>query len=217
MQTTTGSNPQTNQGSDKTYSPSTTRKPPVNSHEIPGWGIDMPEERRVGVPREAELSPYDNGAHWAEPERQQTDVEILKSVDRPDLTPVFGSTYPPKGLSGIIRRYSYSVHENQRRHWLTLILADRIDVVESLFTDFVFGPQHYKDRPKKVRDQAIMAGALGIITIAGLVAYSRRPAAQERKRLRKSVPPNSLVFAKRNRPAGSRHRDSEINRDDEIE
>jgi hypothetical protein len=45
---------------------------------------------------------------------------------------VFGTTCPPRGLSGAIRKYSYAKYsEGQSAHWLLLVAADRVDVVES--------------------------------------------------------------------------------------
>ncbi|MET8352074.1 MULTISPECIES: BBE domain-containing protein [unclassified Micromonospora] len=48
--------------------------------------------------------------------------------DRKFLTPVFGTSCPPKGLSGVIRRYSsrrYS--EGRAAHWLLLLAADNFN------------------------------------------------------------------------------------------
>jgi len=47
------------------------------------------------------------------------------------LTPVFGTSAPTKGLSGVIRRYSYArFSEARAAHWLLLVAADRVDAVE---------------------------------------------------------------------------------------
>jgi hypothetical protein len=34
------------------------------------------------------------------------------------------------GLSGLMRRMAYSTRETKMRHWMTLLLADRVDVLE---------------------------------------------------------------------------------------
>jgi hypothetical protein len=45
---------------------------------------------------------------------------------------VFGTTCPPKGLSGLIRRYAYAKYsEGRAAHWLLLMAGDRVDVLES--------------------------------------------------------------------------------------
>jgi hypothetical protein len=43
---------------------------------------------------------------------------------------VFGTAQPPRGLSGVLRRRAYLLPEHHTRHWLWLLLADRIDVLE---------------------------------------------------------------------------------------
>ena len=48
---------------------------------------------------------------------------------------VFGTTYPPSGLSGQIRRHAFKYSEGQYMHWMLLILADRVNVIEGLFSD----------------------------------------------------------------------------------
>src|SRR5690606_1996769 len=47
------------------------------------------------------------------------------------LTPVFGTACPPRGFSGLIRRYAYRFGESRLLHWALLMLADRVDVEES--------------------------------------------------------------------------------------
>jgi hypothetical protein len=46
---------------------------------------------------------------------------------------VRSSAVPPRGLSGFIRRVAYRVPDHKPRHWLYLMLADRIDAVEHGF------------------------------------------------------------------------------------
>ncbi len=66
------------------------------------------------------------------------------SNEHPGLTPVFGEACPPHGLSGLLRDYAYQFGEATNRHWLTLMLADRIDIVESMVVDALRGrPDNY--------------------------------------------------------------------------
>jgi len=44
---------------------------------------------------------------------------------------VRSSVLPPRGLSGLVRRAAYRVPDHRPRHWMLLLLADRIDVAES--------------------------------------------------------------------------------------
>jgi hypothetical protein len=49
--------------------------------------------------------------------------------------PVFGTAQPPRGLSGALRRRAYAIPEHRARHWALLLLADRVDVVETWVTE----------------------------------------------------------------------------------
>jgi hypothetical protein len=72
------------------------------------------------------------GAHWEEPERQPPPgFPVLKRVELRELTPTFGTAAPPRGLSGLMRRVAYDTPEHLVRHVMLLLLADRVDVVES--------------------------------------------------------------------------------------
>ncbi len=99
---------------------------------IPGWGVDLDPADRPSVPRER-FDPELNGAHWEFPERQPEKWPRERSIEHKFLTPVFGTSCPPRGLSGLIRRYSYEKYsEGRAAHWLLLMLADRVDSTESV-------------------------------------------------------------------------------------
>ena len=99
---------------------------------IPGWGVDLDPKDRPSVPREV-FDPTFSGAHWEFPERQPERVPRERSIEHKFLTPVFGTSCPPRGLSGVIRRYSYAKYsEGRAAHWLLLLAADRVDAVESV-------------------------------------------------------------------------------------
>jgi hypothetical protein len=66
-------------------------------------------------------------------------VEILTSTERPGITPIFGTAQPPKGLSGMMRRLAFRWSENDMRHWLILLAADRVNVVEGIGEDLAKG------------------------------------------------------------------------------
>lgn len=97
---------------------------------IPGWGADLDPKDRPAVPKE-QLDLAATGAHWTFPERQVPAVFREKSTEHKFLTPAFGTVCPLKGVSGLIRRYAYTFSEGRAAHWLLLVLADRIDVIES--------------------------------------------------------------------------------------
>lgn len=104
----------------------------------PGWGADLAPRDRPAVPMERQPARL-AGVHWSTPEQQPRSVEVLCSLERPGVTPVFGSTLPPRGLSGRLRGYAFRFSENDLRHWLLLLVADRIDVGEGLLRDLASG------------------------------------------------------------------------------
>ena len=105
---------------------------------IPGWGVDLDPANRPAVPKERFNT--NTGAHWTMPEHQVADYEREKSTEHAMVTPVFGTSCPPRGLSGVIRRLAYRRYsEGQSAHWLLLMLGDRIDVLESILGGIVKG------------------------------------------------------------------------------
>jgi hypothetical protein len=79
------------------------------------------------------------GYGWERPPQQPITVEVLHSNERPDLTSVFGTSAPPSGPSGAIRRIAFRYSESSYGHWLPLVLADRVGVVEGILDDFRHG------------------------------------------------------------------------------
>jgi hypothetical protein len=115
--------------------PYTADKPPIATStdelraRIPGWGVDLDPGDRPSVPRE-QYDPGRTGAHWDFPERQPEKWPRERSVEHKFLTPVFGTACPPRGVSGLMRRYAYRFSEGRAAHWLILVAADRVDAVE---------------------------------------------------------------------------------------
>jgi len=93
-------------------------------------GVDAPVDRRPGGPMEASPPHPMGAAHWQVPERQSDPGNILKRAGLEELTPVFGTSLPPRRLSGLMRRAAYKIPGHHTAHWLTLLLADRVDVLE---------------------------------------------------------------------------------------
>lgn len=114
-------------------------RPPHDGHDhIQGWGADLEHKNRPAYPKER-TPPRLEGIHWDQPEPQPDKVEVLHSNERPGMTPVYGTTVPPSGLSGMIRRSAFNYSENDVRHWLMLLFADRINMVEGLGEDLMKG------------------------------------------------------------------------------
>ncbi len=55
---------------------------------------------------------------------------MFKHSGRKQLPPVYGTAQPPRGLSGLLRKTAYSYPDHLVRHWMVLLLADRVDVWE---------------------------------------------------------------------------------------
>ena len=96
----------------------------------PVYGSDLPGSERPGVPMETESRPLTPTVHWREPERQPPNRRVTKRRELAQLTPVFSSALPPRGISGMLRRAAYGIPETHAQHFLTLMLADRVDVLE---------------------------------------------------------------------------------------
>lgn len=105
---------------------------------IIGWGADLDHGLRPAYPMER-TPPRLPGIHWEQPSPQPHTVEVLQSTERPGMTPVFGTSVPPRGFSGTVRRLAFKASENDVRRWLLLMLADRIDVLEGLLGDLLKG------------------------------------------------------------------------------
>ena len=105
---------------------------------INGWGADLDRKDRPGVPMERTPPRFINQPAGDPPQQQET-VEVLVSSERPGITQVFGTVQPPSGLSGMLRRLAFNASENDLRHWLLLLLADRVNVVEGIAEDLARG------------------------------------------------------------------------------
>ncbi|UXM92466.1 hypothetical protein [Paenarthrobacter sp. JL.01a] len=101
---------------------------------IPGWGADLDPADRPSYPREQ--PGIETGAHWDFPERQPEKWPRERSVEHAFLPPVFGTSTPPAGVSGVIRKYAYKYSEGRAAHWLLLVAADRVDAWEHHLRSF---------------------------------------------------------------------------------
>ena len=107
--------------------------------DIPGWGMDEDPENDPTYPMKHWNGADHERFNYEKAPQQPIDMEILHSVERPNVTRVFGTSTPPSGLSGAVRRYAYKYSEATATHWMTLILADRINVIEGKINDFKNG------------------------------------------------------------------------------
>jgi hypothetical protein len=107
----------------------------VDPSTIPGWGIDTDPDNDPTYPMRR-IEDQTRGAEWPRPAQQQGEVEILESIEYIHRPAVVGTSTPPSGISGAIRRYAFRRSESDWWHWLLLMGADRINVVEGVLADF---------------------------------------------------------------------------------
>ena len=122
-------------------------RPPVDAdalrRRIPGWGVDADPKDRPSYPRERfDLELALGGAAPdrvdAMPVRQIESWPRERSIEHSTLPAVFGTSCPPKGLSGAIRKLAYARYSEARAaHWLLLLGADRVDAVEAHLRSFL--------------------------------------------------------------------------------
>ncbi len=120
---------------------------------INGWGVDADPKNEPTYPIKNYTGDDHQRLNWERPPLQEVTVEILKSSERPTLTAVFGTSVPPSGLSGVIRRYAFKSSESEYGHWLPLLLADRINVVEGILDDLRQGPCSEYFRRKRLESR----------------------------------------------------------------
>ena len=146
---------------------------------IKGWGIDADPKNDPTYPMKQRTNEEHKGYTWDRPTQQAESVEVLHSNERPNLTAVFGTSSPPSGLSGMIRRFAFQYSENSYLHWLPLLLADRVNVVEGIIEDLSQGhfPNTFAEKGGKAvwehnKKEIILKVAIGVALTAGLAAWA---------------------------------------------
>ena len=149
--------------------------------QVKGWGVDADPENDPTYPMKNRTDGEHAGYSWERPPQQPITVEVLHSNERPDLTSVFGTSTPPSGLSGVIRRLAFRYSESSYGHWLPLMLADRVSVAEGVLGDLKHGrlPNVFAERGWRADWQHNRANLvlriLGrVVLISAAVAYLRR-------------------------------------------
>jgi len=160
--------------------------------QIKGWGIDADPKNDPTYPMKHRTNGEHRGYTWTRPTQQPVDIEVLRSIERPNVTATFGTSTPPAGLSGMVRRIAFRYSESSYLHWLPLVLADRINVVEGLVHDLRSGhvPNLVTELGWTAEWKHNRRRALGRIAIGGVVA-SLAIAARRRRRAARDVEPIS--------------------------
>ena len=108
----------------------------IDPSTVVGWGVDADRENDPTYPYRDRSQDEGLTKDWRRPAQQDSDVEILQSIEHIRRPAVFGTSTPPRGLSGMIRRAAFRWSESNWLHWLMLMGADRINVVEGVLGDF---------------------------------------------------------------------------------
>ncbi len=148
--------------------------------QIKGWGVDADPKNDPTYPMKKRNNGEHAGYSWERPPQQPINVEILHSNERPNVTTAFGTSTPPSGLSGMIRRIAFQYSESSYGHWLPLMLADRVGVVEGVLDDLthghvpnIFGELGWKAEWKHNRKSLVTGVLVGAVLASVAVAYLR--------------------------------------------
>ena len=150
----------------------------IDTSKIIGWGVDADPRNDPTYPYR-ERSSDDHSGQWRRPAQQEPEVELLKSVEHKQLPAVFGTASPPKWISGWMRRLAFRWTESNWAHWMLLMGADRVNMVEGLVEDVARGklpnipkemgvPAEWRHNKtglvKKIGIAALIGGALFAVT-----------------------------------------------------
>ena len=144
---------------------------------IPGWGIDADPMNDPTYPIRDQSRDEHEGLHWNRPPQQVPDVEVLMSIEHERLPAVVGTSTPPSGLSGIIRRQAFKRSESDWWHWLMLMGADRIQVVEGVLGDLAQGripniPAEMGIRSELAHNKAGFARKLAVTAVLSVALFA---------------------------------------------
>src|ERR687894_1653445 len=150
----------------------------IDPSQIKGWGVDADPKNDPTYPMKHRNDGEHAGYSWERPPQQPITTEILHSIERPNVTSVFGTSTPPSGLSGSIRRFAFGYSESSYGHWLPLMLADRVSVVEGILGDLkhghvpnVFAERGWKAEWKHNRTSLVWRILIGALSVSAAVAY----------------------------------------------
>lgn len=140
---------------------------------INGWGIDADPENEPTYPIKKYTGDDHKRLNYERPPLQPVNIEVLHSNERPNLTAVFGTSTPPSGLSGSIRRYAFQFSEAEWGHWLSLLLADRVNVVEGIVDDIKKGhvPNIFAEKGWKAEWKHNPQGLITKVAVTAVVTW----------------------------------------------
>ena len=149
--------------------------------DIPGWGHDADPDNKPNYPMKNYTGDDYQRIHYEKPPQQPQDVELLKSIERPTISRVFGTSTPPSGLSGAIRRYAFKHSESTYMHWVPLVVADRVAVIEGIIDDLkhgiipnIFAEKGLKAEWKYNRKAFVQKIAVTALVVTAAIAFLSR-------------------------------------------
>ena len=153
----------------------------IDPAQVKGWGVDANPKNDPTYPMKNRNNGEHAGYSWERPPQQPINVEVLHSNERPNVSATFGTAAPPAGISGVIRRAAFKYSENSYGHWLPLMLADRVNMVEGVLDDLsyghvpnIFGEMGWKAEWKHNRKSLVTRVLVGAVITSVAVAYLRR-------------------------------------------
>lgn len=149
-------------------------KSPNDYSHIKGWGVDANPENEPTYPIKKYTGDDHKRLDWERPPLQPVNIEVLKSNERPNVTAVFGTSSPPSGISGAIRRFAFRFSESEYGHWLPLLIADRINVVEGIVDDLRHGhvPNIFAEKGWKAGWKYNRTGMVQKLAVAAVVTFA---------------------------------------------
>lgn len=152
----------------------------MDTSQIKDWGVDADPQNDPTYPMKIRNNGEHAGYSWQRPTQQTQSVEVLHSNERPNVSAVFGTSLPPSGLSGTLRRFAFKYSESSYAHWLPLVLADRVGVVEGVVDDFRQGrvPNVFEELGGKAvwkhnKKELVTRVLIGALVVSALLAYKR--------------------------------------------
>jgi hypothetical protein len=147
---------------------------PEKLKHIKGWGIDIDPKNDPTYPIKHRNDGEQEGYSWDRPTQQPVNIEVLHSIERPNISAVYGTSVPPSGLSGTLRRFAFQYSENRYRHWLPLLLADRVNMIEGVVDDIKRGhfPNIFVEKGYKAEWKHNPTGLVTKLAVGGLITYA---------------------------------------------
>ena len=149
----------------------------IDASKVVGWGVDANRENDPTYPMRDRSEEDRTGAGWQSPPAQHSTVEVLQSVEYNRRPAVIGTSTPPSGLSGVIRRFAFRFSESDWTHWLLLLGADRINMVEGVLQDLGRGrvpniPGEMGIRSELRHNKAGFAKKVAVVAVLGAAVYA---------------------------------------------